>query len=435
MTLRVARIGTMTQPVPATEYGGIQRSMAQMTAFQAAICAHDVWVYASADSAIVSFTKDIADKLGLEAKTSEDGCAVTIKTAEGRVGRVILRHMGVDSIGYENPDEKNIQADLFGLFLCDEKRAPFSVIHSHYAGITSNDLLPRGLGHKTLTHQHTGTLPDSYPEKRFPLVCISDSQAALLQEKYNANVAAVIPHGLDSFTHDFSAQSAGYAAWIGRFLENKGAHRAIEIARKANMPLVMAGMVYDKKPKSALYFQNDVAPHIDITDTTLLTRMAGMTPTEAAHEMARLVAQSGKPNPVIFVGAANDSQKQALYGNAAATLFPIAWPEPFGRVMIESMACGTPVIANRRVGTIDCGAVADVIDEGVTGTMITAANYDDSIAQAVTALTGLRHFDRAEVRRVFDEKWTSERVARQIAALYASVPNAAPLHKPPVYAF
>jgi glycosyltransferase involved in cell wall biosynthesis len=260
--------------------------------------------------------------------------------------------------------------------------------------------------------------PQFYRGNPYPLICISHSQAELLKAKYNAIVYDVVHNGLDSYTHSPTTEHAGYVAWIGRFSANKGAHRAIRIAQQASVPLVMAGAIFKRDSDSQRHFDEQIRPHIDIYDPNFLARIAAMSSQEVRAEIASIQSTAGKAAPVIFSGPANNRQKQVLYGNAVATLFPISWPEPFGRVMIESMACGTPVIAYKSVGDVHCGAVAEVIDHGVTGFALSAKDEGDGINQAAKAIRSSTSLDRAVVRRVFDQKWTSERVARQLDNIY-----------------
>jgi glycosyltransferase involved in cell wall biosynthesis len=269
-----------------------------------------------------------------------------------------------------------------------------------------------------LVHAHNPKLESSYREHPYPLICVSHSQAALLKDKYNALVYDVIHHGLDSYTHSPTADHAGYVAWIGRFSANKGADRSIRIARQAAIPLVMAGVIFAIDPDSRRHFDERIKPQIDIYDPTFLTRITSMNSREVRAEIVSMQRTFGKRAPVIFSGPADEGQKQALYGNAMATLFPISWPEPFGRVMIESMACGTPVVAYKSFGVVRCGAVAEIIDDGVTGFALSVRDESDGMEQAAKAIVAAGVMDRAAVRRVFDRKWTSERVAHQIDDAY-----------------
>ncbi len=420
-SMRIACIGNLYQPVPAVEYGGTQRSMAQITAFQAAICGHDITLYAPSDSSMIDFAHTIADKLGLASRVYDQ--TIEIDTANGRQGRIRLESAGMASSGYESPREEETRQNkrLIAAMLRDDAQKPFDVVHCHARPLMRSGLGQSDVAHKTVVHQHNAIIEPTYGENPYPLICISESQAQLMRAQYNAKVIGVVPHGMDSFTYRLSHSHAGYLAWIGRFLPEKGADRAIQIAKAANMPLVIAGMVYDKKPESARHYNKDVAPFIDRYDPAFLTRAVTMSSAELAGEIQRIRAETGLANPVIFAGPANDEQKQALYGNAMATLFPISWPEPFGLVMIESMACGTPVVAYRSYAGEDCGAVAEVIDNGLTGYAFDAANARDGIASAVRGVQACMHLDRTDVRQIFDEKWSSERVVQQLDQIYQSV--------------
>ena len=173
-------------------------------------------------------------------------------------------------------------------------------------------------------------------------------------------------------------------------------------------------MVFDKKSESARHFEEDIKPHIDRNDASLLDRMSLLT----AAEVRKEIAKAGTQSPVIFCGEANETGKQALFGHAQATLFPISWPEPFGRVLIESMACGTPVVGYAQLGDVHCGSVGEVIENGVSGYTIYARDESDGVQRAVEAVQTAGKMDRALIRKVFDRDWTSARVAKQLDVVY-----------------
>jgi hypothetical protein len=168
-----------------------------------------------------------------------------------------------------------------------------------------------------------------------------------------------------------------YLAFLGRLTAEKGPESAIRIAHAAGMPLRVAA----KLPRSERrYFKERLEPQIDGTQIKL-------------------------------IGEVNDEAKQPFLADAAALLFPIDWPEPFGLVMIEAMACGTPVIAFRS------GSVPEVIDEGITGLVV------DDEEQAVEALKRLGELDRRRVRERFEERFTAGRMAADYLSHYQSVVN------------
>ena len=406
--MRVARIRTMRSPIP--NITGPHQSMAQMTAFQAAICAHDVTLYAPADSRIIQFTGQIVEKLGLPSEINQEGNIISVISANGQKGFVRLRTTGHNA---GESDEEERTRKLVELLITDEKADPFDIIHFHDWRLTPKYLISAGLGHKMLHHRHGQKLNKEYENQRYPLICISHSHAKAVQEKYDANVFAVIHHGLDRFIHHLKPRHAGYLGWVGRFIAEKGAETAIKIAKAANKPLVIGGTV-----RKVDYFRNVVRSLIDITDTEFLDRVANWPPEAIAQEIKRIGAGIGTKSPVIFTGSVNEAQKQTLYGNAMATLFPIQRSEAFGRVMIESMACGTPVIGTVKIGDIHCGAVEEVIEHGVTGMHIQGTNQDEIVLKSVDALRHIPNLSRTNVRRVFERDWTSERQAKEIDRAY-----------------
>jgi glycosyltransferase involved in cell wall biosynthesis len=203
----------------------------------------------------------------------------------------------------------------------------------------------------------------------FPLVSISDDQRRPLPF---ANWAATVHHGLTAELFQFSPRGEGYVAFLGRISPEKRPDRAIAMAIAAGRPLKIAAKV-DNADK--VYFEEKIEPLLH--------------------------------HPLIqFIGEIGDARKSAFLGGADALLFPIDWPEPFGLVMIEAMACGTPVIA------YDCGSVREVVEDGVTGFIV----RDEAEAQA--ALARLPSLDRRRVRARFEERFSSFAMARNYLSLY-----------------
>jgi glycosyltransferase involved in cell wall biosynthesis len=204
-----------------------------------------------------------------------------------------------------------------------------------------------------------------------PLAAISRSQASAIPM---ANVTNVIHHGLPANLFKANLKPKGdYLAFLGRIALDKRPDRAIEIARAAGIPLKIAAKI-DSLDEA--YYREKIKPMMD-----------------------------NGPG-VEFIGEVNEREKQDFLGNARALLFPIDWPEPFGLVMIEAMACGTPVLAFRN------GSVPEVIDEGVTGHIV------DTVEQAIEVLPQTLALDRKRIRAVFDERFTAARMARDYVKLY-----------------
>jgi glycosyltransferase involved in cell wall biosynthesis len=253
----------------------------------------------------------------------------------------------------------------------------FDVVHFHTDYV--HFPLVRRHGCPSLTTLHgmvhppdLGALFEEYRE--MPLVSISDNQRRPIP---TANWRATVYHGLprDSFT--FRAEPGAYLVYLGRMSLEKRVDRAIEIARRAGRPLKIAAKIY---PEERHYFDETLAPLI-----------------EAAGSL------------VEFVGEIGDRDRDELLGKAAAFLFPIEWPEPFGLVMIESLACGTPVIAWRR------GSVPEVLEDGVTGYVV------ESIEEAVAAVAKIDGLSRATCRRVFEERFDASRMARDYLEVYRGI--------------
>ena len=253
-----------------------------------------------------------------------------------------------------------------------ERAKEFDVLHFHV------DLfhfpLFRSLAARTLTTLHgrqdLGDLKPFYSRfGEMPLVSISDDQRKPLPQ---ANFVATVHHGIPADLHRPLFEQGNYLAFLGRISPEKRPDRAIRIARAAGIPLKIAAKV-DKVDGD--YFRNNILPLID---------GAG----------------------VEFIGEINEREKTKFLGEAAALLFPVDWPEPFGLVMIEAMACGTPVLAFR------CGSIPEVVEDGITGRIV------DSEEEGIAALPEMLSYDRGVVRRRFEERFTATRMAKDYVSTY-----------------
>ena len=236
------------------------------------------------------------------------------------------------------------------------------------------------IAHRTLTTLHgrldMKDLPEVYARwPQYPMVSISDDQRRSLP---NANWAGTVHHGMPADAYVFNAKPRGYLAFLGRMSPEKRPDRAIAIAKRLGMPLKMAAKV---DAADAAYFHAEIEP---------------------------LLA-----DPLIeFIGEIGDSQKSEFLGGAEALLFPIDWPEPFGLVMIEAMACGTPVVAWRR------GSTPEVIEPGLTGFLV------DTDAEADAAVRRARRLDRRNVRRRFELRFSATAMARRYVDLFEQLATA-----------
>jgi glycosyltransferase involved in cell wall biosynthesis len=270
--------------------------------------------------------------------------------------------------------KSDVAAHLRLLHEVKRRAAHFDILHFHVDMI--HFPMFEQHAHKSITTLHgrldIKDLPSVYERwPGFGLVSISDHQRTALA---SANWLATVPHGLPIAHYSFTARPTGdYLAFLGRISPEKGAAEAIRLATRSGVRLRLAAKV---DAVDMVYFKSVVEPLLD--------------------------------HPLIeFVGEIGDTQKSDFLGNARALLFPIQWPEPFGLVMIESMACGTPVIAYRQ------GAVPEIIEPGVSGVMV---NSED---QALLAIAQVDRFDRAAVRGAFERRFTADRMARAYVDVYA----------------
>ncbi len=253
------------------------------------------------------------------------------------------------------------------------RSAEFDVIHFHVDYFLSPVF--RALAHKTLTTLHgrqdLPELPDIYRAFPYmPLVSISDHQRKPVPP---VNWMGTVYHGLPERQFHEGDGRGGYLAFLGRICPDKGPLEAIEIARLAGMKLKIAAKV---DPVDQRYFDQMVAPVL------------------------------AKSPHVEFIGEIDDRSKQQFLGDARALLFPICWPEPFGLVMIEAMACATPVIAFRH------GSVPEILEDGLTGFVI------ENVEQAAAAVGRLDLLFRPSIRSRFEDRFSARAMAREYIRIY-----------------
>ncbi|WP_295705893.1 glycosyltransferase family 4 protein [uncultured Brevundimonas sp.] len=274
------------------------------------------------------------------------------------------------------PLKSDLAAHMTMLAEVLDRADEFDVIHFH----TDMIHFPffRNCADKTLTTLHgrldLKDLPEVYRRwSDFGLVSISDDQRKPLAF---ANWTATVHHGMPGDQYRFSPKSEGYLAFLGRISPEKRPDRAIEIATKLGKPLKMAAKI-DAADKR--YWEETIRPLVE-------------------------------GNPLVeFIGEIGDHQKSDFLGGAEALLFPIDWPEPFGLVMIEAMACGTPVVAFR------CGSTPEIIEDGATGFLV------DTMEQAIAAAGRAHLLDREAIRARFDLRFSSVAMARRYVEVYGDL--------------
>src|SRR6266550_1766723 len=297
---------------------------------------------------------------------AELGHDVTLFASGGSVTRAKLHSVWPRALRLGRPRSDPIAAQTVLLEAMSQRAAEFDVIHAHIDWLHLPLLSRLGVPFVTTLHGRLD-LP-GLPEvvRRFPdapFVSISNNQRVPLGD---ANWLGTVYHGLPANLFRPSFEGGSYLAFLGRLTAEKGPEAAIRIARAARMPLRIAAKV----PRGdRIYFKEKLEPQID-----------------------------GKQ--VQLTGEVDDETKQQFLAGAAALLFPIDWPEPFGLVMIEAMACGTPVVAFRS------GSVPEVINHGVTGFIV------ESEDDAVGAIKRLSELDRRKVRACFEQRFSAKRMAQ-----------------------
>jgi len=253
----------------------------------------------------------------------------------------------------------------------------FDIVHCHgefsHAALLG-DRRPHSL---TTIHWRVDELDRELFFAAFPDLPVAAISAAQEIGIPDSNRAGIVHHGIERDRYALDERPGTHLAFVGRMTDQKRPDTAIRVARAAGRPIRLAGTVDVGNP---LYFDREVRP---------------------------LLGPDAE-----YVGPLDDRGKQALLGSSAALVFPIDWPEPFGLVMIEAMACGTPVVAFRR------GSVAEIVEDGVTGFVV------DTEAEAAEAVEAAAALDRRRVRQRFEERFTAERMARDYLAIYRRLAGA-----------
>src|SRR5262245_6278639 len=262
--------------------------------------------------------------------------------------------------------------ELFNLAAAVERADAFDVIHYQaeyspisvaFTRISTTPIL------QTLHHSPTPpevALWSAYPKA--PFVAVSRAQAHRLA---GLNVVGIVHHAIDGSAFPFSAEPEDYLLFLGRFTEGKGVLQAIEVARRTGMRLILAAAEND-------YFRGRVAPHVD-------------------------------QRQIVYAGEVDHAARVTLLGGARALLYPVQADEPFGLVLAEAMACGTPVAA------LDRGAVPEIIDQGITGGVF------DSLDALIAGLPGVLALDREQVRARAMERFSPDRMVDGYLAVYSQL--------------
>jgi glycosyltransferase involved in cell wall biosynthesis len=340
--MRIAQVAPLYESVPPKYYGGTERVVSYLTE-ELVHQGHEVTLFASGDS---------VTKANLVA-----ACRRSLR---------LNRHC-VDQLSHQ----------ILMLEHVFQRAAEFDIIHFHVDYLHFPLSRRQPITHVTTLHGRLD-IPDLsplYQEFRdMPVISISNVQREPLPW---ANWQATVYHGIPADMYRFREEPGTYLAFLGRISPEKRVDRAIEIAKRVQIPLKIAAKV---DPVDRRYFKREIEPLL------------------------------GDPL-VEHVGEIGDGEKNEFLGNAYALLLPIDWPEPFGLVIIEAMACGTPAIAYRE------GAVPEVMEEGLTGFIV------ESLEDAVKAVQRVPELSRRRCREVFEERFTAARMARDYVRIYERLIN------------
>jgi glycosyltransferase involved in cell wall biosynthesis len=334
--MRIAQIATVGSPVTSGRPDSIELVVWTLTE-QLIALGHDVTLFATADS-------ETSGRL--------------VSVLEGGYDRA------------NGPIGDWLACEWMNLCAAVERASEFDVLHSHayLYGLP----LTRSAGKPFVHTHHVAVAPDQYEfARRYPEGHITALSRYQWRQYPDVPLLAVIPHGLDTDLLPFQSQPQDYLCFLGRLLEDKGPLLAIELARRAGIPLLIAG------PKSD-YFEQEVRPLVD-----------------------------GKF--VRYLGPVYGEAKARLLGGARALIYPLRSPEPFGLVMIEAMLSGTPVAA------LGLGAVPEVVDQGVTGC------YANSLDELASLMPQVLQLERGLIRQRAEQRFSARRMAEAYAAAYARI--------------
>ena len=335
--MRIAQVAPLYESVPPKLYGGTERVVSWLTE-ELVRLGHDVTLFASGDS--------------LTAARLVPACKKALRLDSSCVDQLAHHVVMLDQVFSEKEN--------------------FDLIHFHVDYLHFPFSRRQPIAHVTTLHGRLD-LPDLVPLYRhfrdIPVISISDAQRKPLPW---ANWQGTVHHGLPRESFSLGGGKGKYLAFLGRTSTEKGLDQAIEIAKRAEMPLKIAAKIDRVDVK---YFETVIKPLLD-------------------HPLIEFIGEIGYPEKNVFLG------------NAAGLLFPINWREPFGLVMIEAMACGTPVIA------YPLGSVPEVMQERVTGFIV------PDLEGAVKAVKRLGEIDRRKCRRYFEQHFNAERMAQDYLNIY-----------------
>lgn len=335
--MRIAQVAPLFESVPPKYYGGTERVVSYLTE-ELVRQGHEVTLFASGDS---------ATKARLLA-----GCQRSLRLDKRCIDKLAHQMVMLERVFRRATEFDIVHFHVDYLHFPLSRRQPITNVTTLHGRLDIPDLVP---------------LYQEFRDMR--VISISNAQRAPL---LSANWQATVYHGLPVDLYRFRPEPGSYLAFVGRISPEKRVDRAIEIAKRVQIPLKIAAKV---DPVDRHYFKSTIKP---------------------------LLCE-----PLVeFIGEIGEGEKDEFLGNAYALLLPIDWPEPFGLVMVEAIACGTPVIAYRD------GAVPEVIEEGHTGFIV------EELEEAVEAVRRIPELSRKRCREAFEKRFTATRMAQDYVKVF-----------------
>ncbi|MGQ0464615.1 MAG: glycosyltransferase family 4 protein [Sporichthyaceae bacterium] len=332
--MRVGVIASIAHRTPPLDYGPWEQVASTLAEGLVAL-GHEVTLFATADSLT-------AARLVSHAPCGyEEGGGYDVKVCESL-------HVAA---AFQQAEDFDVLSNQFDFLPLTYSRLVSTPMVTTVHGFSGQSILPVYRAYDDVAHYVSISDSDRHPDLHY---------------------AATIHHGVDLARFTFCGTAGSYLLFLGRIHPDKGTHAAIEVARRAGMPLVIAGIVHD-----AAYFAELVEPQLG-SDAT-------------------------------YVGSVGPEQRDALLGGAAALLHPIDFAEPFGLSVVESLATGTPVIAFRR------GSMPEILRDGSTGFLV------EDVAEAVAAVSRLGELRRSDCRADVEQRFSAARMVGDYAALFASI--------------
>jgi glycosyltransferase involved in cell wall biosynthesis len=355
--VRIGLLAPLLERVPPEKYGGTERVIAWL-ADELVGLGHEVDLFASGDSC-----------------------------TRARLVPLVERALWKTDIRDYGPVRTAAFARAFA-------RCEADVMHNHAEWAAYPFARSSGISTLSTIHSRTDSVEAAIVHEEFAdlaLVSVSRSQRRSLP---GAGWVANVPHGLPSRLYRPRFARGSYLAFVGRIAPEKGVHVAIDVARRTGLRLVIAG----RTPLPVWQYPDARRDH---------------------EYWDQVIKPSLGRDGIEFVGELDDEGKQQVLEDALALLFPVDWPEPFGIVLIEAMACGTPILARPR------GSVPEIVLDGVNG------YHCEDTAEMTKAVERIDRIDRVECRRVFEERFTARRMAEDYVRVYHDLVEADAAKEPP----